>query len=178
MKAYTYSYGELSVGIALTPDPKLGQIITLGEGSKARRYEIVPLGWYNPAEIVSDGRVNEAEPVKIALSIKDGKPEDEKSFFVLGKPESDTVDVLVYIDTFTSYIKNCRGYWNVVTGRPENIVSVLSASIPDTWDDGLVVMHPGDVLQVYPSMGSPDALWVSTDGTIRVDSWRDYEKLQ
>lgn len=180
MKCFTWNGGEICQGLALTQDERLGQVLFLGENGRGRRYEKVALGRRNPAEVVN-GRVLDAHPVKICLPAKDGKP--EKAFYVLEKPRNGNGNaVLVRVYTFTSYIRDGQGRWRVVAGKPETLVSGFGAfgdaGRVGNWDDGLVLMRPGDVLRVYPSRGQHSyALWLD-GGKPVTTTWRDYENIQ
>lgn len=179
MKTYTFSCGSLKKGIEMKADEKLGQVIFLGEEGHGRRYEKVALGRRNPAEVIDGRRVEDAEPVRITLPAKEGKP--EKVFYILEKPVVEIQNVLVRVNTYTSYVKNGSGYWKVVAGQPEELISGYGAfgdaGRIGNWNDGLIVMRPGDALRVYPSRGSSDALWMSAEGKLQCASWQDYENI-
>jgi hypothetical protein len=172
----------LSAGLQVQSDAKLGLVVFLGEEGRGRRYEKVGLSRRNPAEVVS-GRVMNANPVKITLPAKDGKP--EKVFFVLERTTTVTQDVLVRINTNGGYIRNGRGYWDAVSGDPVNLAGGYGAfgdaGRIGNWNDGLVVIHPGDVVRIHPSRswGQGDsALWLDEFGQLHNASWQDYENLQ
>lgn len=179
MRCFTFSCGKLQEGLALTNDERLGQVVFLGEDGRGRRFEKVALGRRNPADVVN-GRVIEAQPVKITLPARDGKP--EKVFYVLEKPANGEGELLVRVYTYTAYIRGGRGYWQTVAGKPETLVSGYGAfgdaGRIGNWDDGLIVLRPGDVLRVYPSRGDSSALWVGADGRPVTTSWKDFENIQ
>ncbi len=181
MKCFTWTANGLSAGLQVQADGKLGQIIFLGEEGRGRRYEKVSMSRRNPAEIVN-GRVMDAGPVKITLPAKNGKP--EISFFVLERPTSATQKVLVRINSNGGYVRHGKGGWKNVAGKPEILVKGSGAfgdagGVGD-WDDGLVVMHPGDVVRIHPSRtwGKGDsALWIDEVGQPQTASWQDYETI-
>lgn len=185
MRTFTWKGGRLVKGIKLVSDDRLGQVVFLGEAGRGRRWEKVALGRRNPADVVN-GRVYKAHPVKITLPAKDKKP--EKSFFVLEKPRSENGGgvVLVRVNTSWCYTKNSRGFWTTVAGEPETLISGYGAhgiaGRIGNWDDGLVVMRPGDVLRVKPEGGHKTvayALWLPEGGdTPQTATWKDYENLQ
>lgn len=183
MRCFTFDGGKVSVGLNLTTDPKLGQVVFLGESGRGRHYEKVALCRRNPAEVVS-GKVIEANPKKITLEAKEGKP--EKSFYVLEKPRNgDDGRVLVRVNTSWCYTKNSCGSWSTVEGQPETLIVGFGAHGDagriGNWDDGLVVMRPGDVLKVRPEGGhktQPWALWVNEKGEVETVTWKDWENLK
>ncbi|MBI2326648.1 hypothetical protein HYU91_04660 [Candidatus Collierbacteria bacterium] len=180
MKAYNFVRGHLTDGLALTTDEKLGRIVFLGEVGRGRRYEKVALDRHNPPAVV-DGRVLDCQPRKVTLQPKDGKP--EKIFYVLEQSRGGSDAVLVRIFTEGTYTKNTRGRWQTIAGNPETIISGYGAygdaGRIGNWDDGLVLMRPGDVVKVTLSGGSkfePYAIWFN-DGAPQCATWKEYETL-
>ena len=181
MKAYTFRSGKLFKGMALTSDVKLGQIVLLGESGRGRWCERVGLDRKCPP-LVIDGVVTEAIAKKITLPAKDGRA--EISFWVLAKPEGDGESALVRINTEGTYTKDTSGSWKFVAGEPEELISGFGAygdaGRIGSWKDGLVVVHPGDVLKVTLTGGSkfePFALWMDESGLLQSATWREYEVL-
>ncbi len=178
MKAFTWQGGEVREGIGLVADTHLGLVVFLGEEGRGRRYEKVALGRHRPADVF-EGCVYDAHPAKISLPARDGKP--EKVFYVLEKPRGGTTEVLVRINSHTSYIRNGQGCWRTIVGEPQTLISGYGAfgdaGRIGNWDDGLVVLRPGDVLKVFPSRGNEYALWLK-DGKPTTTSWKDYENIQ
>jgi len=77
------------------------------------------------------------------------------------------------------------GKLTTVAGSPETIVMGHGAhgiaGRIGSWDDGLIVMRPGDVLRVRPEGGNkttPFAVWIGEDGVPVSATWQDYENLQ
>lgn len=178
MQAFTWSSGQISQGIALAKDDKLGDVVFLGEAGRGRRYEKVALGRRNPAAVVG-GKVLEAQSVKITLPARDGKP--EKVFYVLEKPKALLGEVLVRVSTLTSYVRGARGYIETVAGTPETVIAGYGAfgdaGRVGSWTDSLVVLRPGDVLRIHPSRGECSyALWLE-GGTPTTASWKDYQNI-
>jgi len=171
MECYTWTPNGVSAGLELKIDDKLGQVVFLGEEGRGRRYEKIGLSRRKPAEVVN-GRVMNANPLKITLPAQGLKP--EKSFYVLEQPKGVSWKVLVRINTFGGYIRNGHGAWSTITGEPETIVVGHGAFGDATrlggWDDGLVLMKPGDLIQVRPSRdwgSGKSALWVDENGQVR-----------
>jgi len=79
MRCYTWNGKEIQDGITLTTDPRLGQVVFLGEEGRGRRYEKVALGKRYPAEI-KEGRVHEAHPTKITLPPETRSPKRASTF--------------------------------------------------------------------------------------------------
>lgn len=182
MKCYTWDSGKILEGIALKNDEKLGLVVFLGEEGRGRRYEKVSLGRHRSAEAVN-GKVMEANPVKITLPAKDGKP--EKVFYVLEKPRSEDGRVLVRVNTSWCYTKHSGGGWSTLAGTPETLIKGYGAhglaGRIGNWDDGLVSMRPGDVLRVKPEGGhkvDSFALWVDENNKPQTATLEDWENLQ
>ena len=178
MKAYTWIGGGIEDGIAVQKDERFGPVVFLGEEGRGRRYEKVGLFRKNPAEVQGD-RVHSAHPVKI--TVRRGT-EKEQSFFTLAKPR-DARDnrTLVRIDTSWVYTRGTTGRWEAVRGNPEDLVAGYgahgAAGRIGSWDDGLIVMSPGDVVRVKPEGGHKTqafALICSEDG-VETMPFEEYE---
>jgi len=65
--------------------------------------------------------------------------------------------ILVRVLTRACYTRASIGHWRVVKGSPLTLVEGYGAHGDagriGRWYDGLVVMHPGDVLEVIPEGG-------------------------
>jgi len=179
MRTYTFSGGQVRTGITTRPDERLGQVVFLGEEGRGRRYGKVALDQRNPPEVNEQNIILAAKPRKVTLPAKDGKP--EKVFYVLERSDTESDAVLVRINTLTSYVRDGRGYWKVVAGQPEDLISGYGAfgdaGRIGNWDDGLVLMRSGDVLKVFPSRGGASALWIDDKGKPQAASWQDYENI-
>lgn len=181
MKCFTFSGGRVSEGIGVLTDSKLGLVVFLGEEGRGRRYEKVGLFRKNPAE-VKDGRVYEAHPVRITIN---RGTEQEKSFYVLAKPDNGKDQrVLVRVNTYWVYTRNTAGSWKAVKGAPQNMVVGYGAhgiaGRIGNWDDGLVLMSPGDVIHVRPEGGhktEPYALFYDTEKGVQCMPFKDYESM-
>ncbi len=183
MNTYTWYRGQLTSGLQLVEDDRLGPVVLLGENGRGRWYERVALDRHNPAEVVERGLVLEADPRKITLPAREGK--EEKSFFVLRRQSEPSTSVLVRICTAWIYTRGTGGYWSTVEGEPETLVKGYGAhglaGRLGSWNDGLVVIHPGDVLRIQPEGGHKVvvyALWLDERGEPRTLTWREYETLQ
>src|SRR6266550_6777041 len=181
MKAYTWKLGKITRGLELVADERLGQVVFLGESCPGQRYEKVALARRNPAE-VTDGKVLEAKPVGITLPARDGKL--EKKFYVLERPSGPDNAVLMRVNTRWVCTRDTGGGWSRVEGSPEDLVSGHGAHGDagriGSWADGLVIMHPGDVLRIRPEGGHKVqqwALWLE-DGEPKTLPWSEYEALQ
>lgn len=186
MKVFTWVGGSISSGLELVTDERLGRVVFLGEEGRGRRYEKIALDKRNPAQVGENGRVLEAHLRKVTLPSKK-KEGTEFSFWVLEAPSAhdDPEAVLVRVNTSWVYTRDTAGRWESVAGKPETLVSGYGAhgiaGRIGNWDDGLVVMRPGDVLRVKPEGGSKThayALWIGADGAPVTATWQDYENLQ
>lgn len=181
MKCYTFSGGRVSKGIAVREDSKLGLVVFLGEEGRGRRYEKVGLFRKNPAE-VKDGRVYKAHPVKITINRGTDR---ERSFFTLAEPNNgNDRRVLVRINTQWVYTRNTAGSWKAVKGEPQDLVVGYGAhgiaGRIGNWDDGLVLMSPGDVIRVKPEGGyktKPYALFYDSKKGLQCMPFEDYENM-
>ncbi len=158
MKCFCFSGGSIVAGFVVRKDDKLGEIIFLGEDGRGRRYEKVGFLRKDPAEII-DGKVFDAHPVKITINRGE---KNEKSFYVLAKPQSGNDQrILVRVDTCTGYVRGGAGGYKALKGNPETVVHAYGAygdaGRIGSWDDDLVVMSPGDVINVH---GSRSGSWI------------------
>lgn len=181
MKTYSFVHGRLTDGLPLVADERLGQIVFLGEEGRGRRYEKVALDRHNPPAVVGD-RVLDCETRKVTLPARDGKP--EKVFYTLAKATKPSTDVLVRVCTEGTYTRNCSGRWEMVAGKPEVLISGYGAyglaGRIGNWDDGLVIMRPGDVLRVKRSGGHknrPDALYFNEKGVLEAADFEEWQAL-
>jgi hypothetical protein len=182
MMAFTWQSGKLVAGFQLVHDEKLGTVVFLGEEGRGRYFEKVGLDRRNPAQVVG-GRVRSAFPREVVLDAKSGKP--EKKFYVLEKAR-DGWDVLVRVNTYGGYLKQGRGYWSVVSGKPTVLVqgngAFGDAGRNGNWHDGLIRMLPGDVLRIHPTRSvdgvSEFALWVDEHGDPKTSTWEEFENLK
>ena len=182
MKTYTF-HGSVIEGISLTQDERFGPVVFLGEAGRGRRYEKVALSRKNPPE-VRDNKVFDADVVPITIPASGDKP--EKKFWVLSKSQKSSEGaVLVRIDTEGTYTRDSIGSWKTIKGNPETIVEGYGAygdaGRIGNWDDGLVIMRPGDVLRVKRSGGyknRPDALFFDADGNLTSMDFEEWEALQ
>lgn len=182
MKTYTVSEGNLVRGINLVEDPKgkLVRVVFLGEeGQHGQHYERVGLDRKRPAKVAEDGRVYDAEPAKVTLNQGTAR---EFGFWVLSAPTEETDAVLVRIRTEGTYTRDSHGGWRALKGQPETLIA--GTGVPGdsgrlcSWQDGLVVMRPGDILRVQRSGGRkvpPQVLICKAGGELSLfdqEEWR------
>jgi hypothetical protein len=158
VKAMSFVRGKVCDGIELTLDNRLGPIIFLGEEGRGCRYEKVSLSRRHPACVVS-GKVHDCHPEWITV----GQGQNERSFLVLSKPRNpQDPRALVRVCTYGRFARDTCGYWEALRGNPITIVSGYGAYGYTrgriTWDDGLVLMAPGDVIEVRLADGDPQTL--------------------
>jgi len=157
MKCFTFAGGKIAAGLEVRKDDRLGDVVFLGETGRGRRYEKIGFFRKDPAEIVNSF-VTEAHPVKITVN----RGADEKSFVVLAKPK-DAKDqrVLVRINSYTGYVRCGSGGWKKLLGNSEALVHAYGAfgdaGRIGSWGDDLVLMAPGDAVEVH---GSRSGRWV------------------
>jgi hypothetical protein len=150
MKTFTWRKGVMTPGIETVEDDRFGGRTVLLGSSRPGRYEHVQLGRHDPAIIEDDERVHDAFPVM--RSAKEGG----KAFYVLQRkpPElraENPALYLVRIDTGWGGDSAARsGHWKSVLGDPLEIVSGHTMRGGKTWHDGLLALHDGDLVEVYP----------------------------
>ena len=181
MKCFTVNGESLHAGIYTTQDEKLGTIIFLGESGRGRQYQKVALFRKAPAETDKDGVIFNAHPIKITPD----KTKEDKFFYVLAKPNNENDNrVLVRIDTGVVYTRGAYGTWNTKAGEPITLIKGMGAhgdaGRTAQWEDGLVVMKPGDVVKVVPDGGYKTgtyALFFNPSGVLSFMAWEDYEAM-
>ena len=181
MKCFTVNGERLHAGIYTTKDEKLGTVVFLGEAGRGRQYQKVALFRKAPAEVDKDGRIFDAHPIKITPD----KTIEDRFFYALAKPNNNTDNrVLVRIDTGVVYTRGSNGHWSTKAGEPITLIKGYGAhglaGRTASWDDGLVVMKPGDVVRVVPDGGHKTgiyALFFNQSGTLSFMPWNDYEAM-
>lgn len=165
MRCFTSTVSGLKEGIDLVRDERLGDVVFLGEEGRGRRYEKVALGRRNPPpveECADQWRIHCRRVVlRCQPAVIRGKArregEEPPKFYILEREGREDDRVLVRVCTRACYTRASVGHWRVVSGKPETLVEGHGAHGDagriGRWADGLVVMHPGDVLQVQPEGG-------------------------
>ena len=149
MKCYTWRKGELTCGIEVRNDENLGIIILLAEEVPGRRQEKVRRFPERPAEVKND-RIYNGHPVKITSYLG-----TQRDFYTLAKPNDDSDPrILVRVDTKWVYTRATIGFWETVTGAPEDLVIGCGfhgrSKQLACWRDGLILMSPRDVIRIMP----------------------------
>lgn len=167
MKCYTSKISGLSEGIELIKDERLGEVVFLGEQGRGRRYEKVALGRRNPPpveECADQWRIHcrrlvyRCQPCVIRGKAR-REGEEPPKFHILERERANGEDtrILVRVCTRACYTRGSIGSWKVVSGKPETLVEGYGAHGDagriGRWYDGLVIMHPGDALEVTPEGG-------------------------
>jgi len=160
MKAYTFGGGRLTPGIDVTDDPKLRQIVFLGDSAENRTLEKIPLDRNNPPAVLKR-RIVDATPVNrgsSGLVLERGGPSDKS----------------VQLKAVT----RC-GTTNTIRGKPLVVArghAFAYFSNVATWDFTLVVLHPGDALRAVDALGAGNVLVCHNDGTLDCLTVEDYEQ--
>lgn len=148
MRCYTFLGGRIYSGMAVLQSNQFGPGIYLGKAVLDRGVvKRVALYQGDPPE-VKDERVHNAELVKIIMN--------KEVSYAFAKPHSCDDKVLVRIHTAWHYqpYYNTAGSWCTVAGSPRNIIVGQGVRGEygrlGTWDDGIVMMSPGDALRVQP----------------------------
>jgi len=182
MKTFSFVGGRVVPGIETKNDARFGPIVFLGEEGRGRQFEKIGLDRHDPADVI-EGRVLECVPKTIPIASP--RPGGPDKFPVLGKSggKPDDQRILVRVNTCGCYTKNTSGSWRVIRGDPLVLVKGYGAEglagRCGSWDDGLIVMSPGDILHVKRHGGyktPPHALVCGPNGLEAVD-WADYEQL-
>ncbi len=181
MKCYTVKGMELFNGLELSSDEKRGKYVLLGEEGRGRHYERVALHKSNPP-LENEGKINDAHPVLITLAETPEKAKRE--FYILAKPNKDDQRALVRVCTHGAYTKGTSGeYILKFRGNEKRILVTAYGAYGDagrvgTYDDDLLVMHPGDEVHVQPSGGykvSMMVLKLLETGEMVYEKKQDYE---
>lgn len=165
MRCFTSTVGGLREGIEVVRDDRLGDVIFLGEEGRGRRWEKVALGKRNPPPVedcADQWRIHcrrvvcRCQPAVIrGRARREG--EEPPRFYILEREHKEDDRFLVRVLTRACYTRASVGHWRVVSGKPETLIEGYGAHGDagriGRWYDGLVVMHPGDVLEVTPEGG-------------------------
>jgi hypothetical protein len=152
MKCYSFINGTLTQGIAVDRETNSGrEVIVLGENGVGHRHrEVVGLTHRHHVDIIG-GKVYEAQPVHMVIDR--GKQGEERSFFVLARPNGPPdAEVLVHIRSCVGDFPGCSGEWEVLQGEPKTLVHAYGAHGTGQfgiWDDDLVMLSPGDAIIVH-----------------------------
>lgn len=195
MLCMTWKMGVLTQGIEVVSDKKFGPVVFLGDEGPGRRYEMIQLGRKDPAVVV-DGLIRTAFPLR---RFSNRGEADEFEFWVLERPRESSYDgkVLIRVSTECEGSKGDRGFWLMAGGEPVEIVKGHGAhgaqGLDGIWDDGLILMREGDIVQVVSENGDVWALyklngelgsmrWVdfmalSGDDPVSLDAWEGIEEV-
>lgn len=187
MKTWTFNcalYNLLDQGLYLKDDSRLGsRVLILGEKTKdgkSGHFEVVGLGRQNPANISSQGIVWEARLQGIPLDTKARR----RTIYYLCDCKKKKKGALVHIKTRCE-ITCANGQWFTEAGNPKTLVDGHGcrqdpAGMPiRRWKEGLVVMHPGDVICVHGEDGQRYALICHDNDLLDwqdIDSWRQNQR--
>ena len=165
MRCFTSSVGGLKDDIEVVQDERLGEVVFLGEEGRGRRYEKVALGRRNPPPVEDCADrwrihcrrvVRRCQPAVIRGKAR-REGEEPPKFYILESERKEDDRFLVRINTRACYTRASVGRWRVVSGKPETLIEGYGAHGDagriGRWYDGLVVMSPGDVLEVIPEGG-------------------------
>lgn len=175
MKAFTFNCGEISEGLVVGSDPVLGPAVFLGEEGRGRHCEKIALYQSNPAEII-DNKIMETK-LGVAVKNQEGKP----FVITLAKAKDQEDRVLIKISTYSGYIRNARGYWEIIEGSVDCVVkghgAFGEAGRVGTWDEGLCILRSGAVVRVF---GSRYGDWIIgyKDGQLEAMDYSDWQIKQ
>lgn len=162
MHCYTSTFNGLVRGIVFVQEPE-GGALYLGEDGPRRHRLKVPFCRTTPPQQsaqeqagYSMRKVRDVTPIE-AFRAREGRP--PVKHWVLARSSGKDIRVLVRIKTLASFTPYTEGRWETVDGTPEELAKGWGAhgagGVMGTWDDGLVVMAPGDILRVHPEGLSP-----------------------
>ena len=146
MKTYTFWAGTTFPGIGV--NEQQGRLyVLLGSRKERGRFMKLALDPRNPPEVV-DGKVHSAAAIK---------PSGEEGRYLLAKAQESAEERRALVRIKTDSIapdekKKGEGKWTTQAGDPQFIETGQGADVHDgqvhTWDDGVVLMHPDDVIDV------------------------------
>lgn len=168
MKSYTFERGVVTQGIGVAKT-RYGLGVILGSEEDPGRYEFVLLGQNGRAPKVQDGKVIEAFPFR----------RDDRVFLVAVDNPTDR-RVLLRVNTRGIRARR-RGAWGTVRGTPQTLLGGWGCHPKDnpetsSWDDGLVVLNPSDVLEVRQQGYEPFAVALEESGQVVCLPLRKYEQ--
>lgn len=145
MEVLTWADGNVTRGIKVGAG--LQPVIILGRAGTTQA--TIDLD-YRRAPLLSEGRILHAQlryyPIKGSRA----------SFCALERPSRPSPDKIVRIFTKCNLAAGAPGTWGVKTGQPEKIGEGLGPLImggQPLWVDSLIIMHPGDVIEVCLGTG-------------------------
>lgn len=169
MKCYTFESGKVAQGIELV-ETRYGLGLILGAEEDPGRYEIVLSGQNGRAPRIQDGKVIEAFPLR--------KKHDR--LFLVAADSQDDRRILLRVNTRGIRARR-RGAWGTVRGTPQTLLGGWGCHPKDdpetsSWDDGLVVLNPSDVLEVRQQGYEPFAVALEESGQVVCLPLRKYEQ--
>lgn len=159
MRCFTVSRKQISNGLEIIDNQKLGKVLFLGEQGRGRKYDNVSLSRKCPPAIVEGSKVLEAEVEKVKLT----KPK-EFTFYTLKASSRQDSRILVRINTCGCYTKNTTGRWEVLIGNATLVTEGWGAEgiagNCGSWKDSLVIVEEGAAIKVKPHGGSKTPAYV------------------
>ena len=170
MHCYTSTFNGLVRGILYVHDSE-GGAVRLGEDGPRRHLLEVPFSRQAPpqkfAEEQAGYTMRKIMDASFAEAFKAREDRAPLRHWVLTHPNGRDARVLVRVKTTAPYTPYTEGHWETMEGSPETLAKGWGAhgagGVMGTWDDGLVLMSPGDVLRVHPEGLSPAYLLRYTD---------------
>lgn len=184
MKTFTFIKGRINPGLAVTSDPTLGDIISLGEEGPGRRCQKVglcrkTLGLRPTTSGPPNHRIlTNAHPIEITIARGTDR---ELKLYLLAKPRGPDPRALVRVSTKWICTRNTHGHFRPHKGDPKTLAVGYgahgTAGPIATWKDALVIMAPKDILWVRPEGGHKTRPWalIHTGGAVEAMTWADFE---
>jgi len=157
MQCYTSTFNGLVRGILYAHNPE-GGAIRLGEKGPRRHLLEVPFSRQAPpqkfAEEQAGYTMRKVLNATFAEAFRAREGRAPVRHWVLARSNGKDSRFLVRVKTVAPYTPYTHGHWETVEGSPEVLAKGWGAhgagGVMGTWDDGLIVMSPGDVLRVHP----------------------------
>jgi hypothetical protein len=168
-----------TVGIGVTKDDKLGEVVLLGEHGRGRKLTKVKLDTRS-RPVVRESRVVDADIS--AFSPPPKEPHDSPpTYYVLKAPRqgADT-RATVRVCTKGTYTRDTHGQSSALVGEPKSTAEGRGAHGDagriGSWSDTIWIMSPGDVIHVQPEGGYKTEPYVLTyDGhNVTKQSYEDF----
>ena len=164
MPCFSFSRGKISSGIELKKSAS-GISVFLGEEGCGRKLVEVPV----------IGNASESQRLLEAAMADLG----QGIFGLIQSEQSETNTFLIRINSYEAYTRRGNGLWNLWKGSP-TVVTKGNGADGDAggigrWDDGLIILHEGDVIRIRPSGDGPDYALFVKNNKPQVEDWIAWE---
>jgi len=178
MPCFTFHGGQITPGIKVTKGAT-GPVVQMGEDGRGRKLVEVPLVGIEAGETVAMAAVTKLSEKEIPARYSWEEPTKKVIYGLTHADQTEQGAFLVRVNTGSGYTRRGNGDWKTWKGNPEVVTFGYGADGDagriGQWNDGLVVLHEGDVLYVRPSgRSSSYALWVE-GSKLQTQTWMHWK---